>query len=104
MLESVETRLATEGHSRLTTKNAEAWLLTLCERIAEVDEGTEEAFEYRRELAKLLVEKVTAGRDQDGHITVHITYRFVPPGETDPDEDEFVSGVKNSSRSSALNG
>jgi hypothetical protein len=41
---------------------------------------TEEALEKRRELIRLLVEKITIGREgADGKARVHITYRFGPP-------------------------
>jgi hypothetical protein len=75
--------------------NAEAWLLTLRERLSEVEEDNEVAFEKRRTLVKLLVDGITAGRDEDGNIDVRITYRFGPP-EPAREEDVFVYGVENS--------
>ena len=68
----------------------------------EVEEDTEEAFEKRRELVKLLVEKIDVGRDEDGRIRVRTTYRFGPPAELSPEpaepdkEASFAAGVRNS--------
>src|SRR3712207_8505704 len=59
-----------------TLFRSEAWLLTLRDRIAEVEEDTDEAFEQRRELAKLLVERIGVGRDENGRPRARITYRF----------------------------
>ena len=44
-----------------------------------MEQDTEEAFEKRRELVKLPVERITAGRNEDGRPKVVITYRFGPP-------------------------
>ena len=44
-----------------------------------MEQDTEEAFEGRRELAKLLVEKIVVGRDEEGRTKVDITYRFGQP-------------------------
>jgi site-specific DNA recombinase len=76
----------------------EAWLLTLRERIHEVESDTPEAFAKRRELVKLLVERIGAGRNEDGRTSVRITYRFGPPESLD-EEAEFVTGVKHASPS-----
>jgi len=59
--------------------------------LAEVEGDTPEAFQKRRELVQLLVEKITADRDEDGRARVNMTYRFGPPPE-----DPFVSSVGNS--------
>jgi hypothetical protein len=47
--------------------------------VAEVDEDTPEARRRRRGLIKLLVERMTVSRGEDGSTEVHITYRFGPP-------------------------
>ena len=44
-----------------------------------MEQDTEEAFEKRRELVKLLVEKIALSRNEDGRTKVDITYRFEPP-------------------------
>ena len=49
-------------------------------------------FQKRRELVKLLVERINVDRDEDGHTRVRITYRFGPP----PREPESVYGVAHS--------
>ena len=97
-----ESDLAAQEEHQMTAGSTKAWLMTLRERVAEVEEDAAEAFEKRRQLAKLLVERIAVGRDEDGAIQVRITYRFGPPHSLN--EDEFVTGVQNSSRSSALNG
>jgi hypothetical protein len=56
-----------------------------------VEEDTEEAFESRRELAKLLVEKIVMARDEEGRPKVEITYRFGPPAG-----NESANGSQNS--------
>jgi hypothetical protein len=62
----------------------------------EVVEGeTEEAFEKRRELVRLLVETIAVDRSEDGELRVEITYRFGPPSERSGEagqEDGFVGG------------
>ena len=40
---------------------------------------TEEAFESRRELTKLLVERIVLSRNDEGRPKVDITYRFGVP-------------------------
>ena len=44
-----------------------------------MEEDNEEAFESRRELVKLLVEKIVMVRDEEGRPKVDITYHFGPP-------------------------
>jgi len=53
--------------------------MMLWERVTEVEEDTEEAFEKRRQLVKLLVERIDVGRDEYDDTQVHITNRFAPP-------------------------
>jgi hypothetical protein len=72
--------------------NTEAWLMALRKNLSEVERDTEEAYLHRRELVKLLVEKITADRDEDGRAKVDITYRFGPV-ET-PLETEVLVGVQ----------
>ncbi len=61
LLSSVEDELALKREHVEVAKTTKAWLLTLRDRIAEVEEDTEEAFEKRRQLVKLLVAGITAG-------------------------------------------
>jgi hypothetical protein len=58
----------------------------LREHVEEVEEDTEEALEKRRELVKLLVERINVDRNEDSRTQVRITYRFGPP----PEEPESV--------------
>jgi hypothetical protein len=57
------------------------WLLTLRERVSEIEEDTDEAVAKRCELVRLLVERINVDRDENGHTRVEITYRFAPPGK-----------------------
>ena len=78
LISSVEADIARKEEDKLTTQTTEAWLLTLRERVEEVEADTEEAFEKRRELVRLIVERINVDRDEDGHTQVQITYRFGP--------------------------
>ncbi len=77
--------------------------MALRERIAEVEEDTEEAFRARRQLVKLLVQSITVGKkNEGGGIEVRITYRFGPPSPPPGDAggaERFMSGLKNGSLS-----
>ncbi len=81
LIASVESDLAAREHDRLAAESAEAWLLTLRERIHEVEGDTPEAYRKRRELVKLLVEQITTSRDEVGRTRVEVRYRFGPPKE-----------------------
>ena len=109
LIESVDADLAQKQKRKELAQTTHAWLLTLRERIAEVDTGTEEAFAKRRQLVKLLVARIDPGRDQDGRPRARITYRFGPPGpptgteDARAEEDAFVDGERNSSTILAQN-
>jgi hypothetical protein len=79
LIAAVEADLNQKQQTRLAAKSTEAWLLTLRERVAEVEEDTEEAFEKRRHLVKLLVDRIDVDRDECGDTQVYITYRFGRP-------------------------
>jgi hypothetical protein len=76
---AVETDLAAKDEQALVARTTEAWLLTLRQNLADVEQDTEGAFGARRELAKLLVEGISVSRGEDGRPMVEITYRFGPP-------------------------
>ena len=109
LIESVDADLAQKQERKELAQTTHAWLLTLRERIAEVETGTEEAFAKRRQLVKLLVARIALGRDQDGRPRARITYRFgplSPPAGTEDaraEEDAFVDGERNSSTILAQN-
>jgi hypothetical protein len=92
LIASVEADIDRKEENKLTPQTTEAWLLTLRERVEEVEEDTGEALEKRRELVKLLVEQIKVNRNEDGHTQVQITYRFGPP----PEEPENVYGIQHS--------
>jgi site-specific DNA recombinase len=94
LLGSLEAELSQKRADQGLTEAAHAWLVALRERIAEVEEDTEEAFRARRQLVKLLVQSITVGKKhEDGGIEVRITYRFGPPSEaaTSDDSQGFLS-------------
>ncbi len=97
LLSSVESDLAAKREQVELAESTEAWLLTLRERLSEVEEDTEEAFEKRRQLVKLLVAGITAGKDLDGRPDVRITYRFALPEPTH-EEAMFAHGIHSSTR------
>jgi hypothetical protein len=103
LLGLVEAELHQKCAHQGLTEAAHAWLVSLRERIAEVEEDTEEAFRARRQLVKLLVQSITVGKKhEDGGIEVRITYRFGPPSPPPGDaggEEMFTSGLKNGSLS-----
>src|SRR5215211_296543 len=94
LIESAEADVSRSTEERLTAESTEAWLLTLRESIAEVEEDTPEAFAKRRRLVGLLVEGIVLGRDENGQTNVEITYRFGPP-DAPSDEDGFAVGEQN---------
>ena len=59
LLGSVEAELSQKRAHQGLTEAALAWLVALRERIAQVEEDTEEAFQARRQLVKLLVQSIT---------------------------------------------
>jgi site-specific DNA recombinase len=95
LIESVEADLSQKHQHKELAETTHAWLVTLRERIAEVEEDTEEAFRVRRQLVKLLVAGITLGpRREDRSTEIRITYRFDPP-EDAGGEDVFVGTVPN---------
>jgi hypothetical protein len=91
------------------TETTRAWLAVLGQRLAEVEEETEEAFRERRQLVKFLVAGTTAGsRKEDGSAEIRITYRFGPPegvseGSISNDSQDLLAGDY-SSVGSLMNG
>ena len=94
LISSVETDLAKIEESKLAAMTTEAWLLALRKNLSEVERDTKEAYLHRRELVKLLVERITADRGEDGRVKVDITYRF-SPSEAPLEVDSLV-GVQDS--------
>ena len=103
LLESVEAERSQKREQTDLADTTEVWLRTLWERVKEVEEDTPEAFRKRRQLVRLLVQSISAGkRPEDGRTEVQITYRFGPPpgegysdGSAGREEDSFVASFKN---------
>ena len=80
LLGSVEADLAQRNEERELAASTEAWLMTLRERIHEVEGDSEEAFRARRQLVRLLVEGIIIEDKRKGAgYSVRITYRFDEP-------------------------
>ena len=94
LIASVESDLATKEENKMVAASTEAWLRTLKKNLADVEQDTEEAWASRRELAKLLVEKIAISRTDEGRTKVDITYRFGPPDVKQ--RAESADGVQNS--------
>jgi site-specific DNA recombinase len=98
LLESVEADLSQHAEKREIAETTTAWLATLRERISEIEADTDEAFQARRQLVKLLVAGITVGRKEGGSPKIEITYRFGPPSETASEgntEVMFVGSTQN---------
>ncbi len=61
-----------------------------------LQEDTEAAFLKRRELVKLLVERITISGGEDRQVKIDITYKFCPP---EPEEGGELCAVGNTLRS-----
>ncbi len=91
LISSAEDDLAGLTETRKVAESAAEWLLILRERASEVEADTPEAFRKRRELVRLLVDRISNDRDENDHKRVEITYRFGPPPE-----ESFVPSERNS--------
>jgi len=96
LVHSVEAELSQVRESREVAENTHGWLVALRERLAEVEEETEEAYRARRRLVELLVAGIVVGRKGDKSPKIEITYRFGPPEQGEVDAEEtFVGGARN---------
>ena len=101
IITAAEADLDAHEEERLAAATTEAWLLTLRQRLAEVEADTDEARRQRRRLVELLVEKIIVAENDDG-TTVTITYRFGPPAREQGEPSEEIShGQRNSNVSPA---
>jgi len=93
LISSVESDLAQKQEHTMLAATTEAWMMALAKNLTDVEADTAEAFEKRRELVRLLVERITVGRNEEGRPKVEITYRFGPPAASSEDS---VAGVRRS--------
>lgn len=91
LITAADADLARESEARQVAATTEAWLMTLRDRLEEIEQDTEDAWQQRREIVSLLVDTITVGRDEGGRIRVSVTYRF-GPRET----GDFVDGARDS--------
>jgi site-specific DNA recombinase len=99
LIESVDADLSHRREHTELARTTHAWLVTLRERIAEVEEDTAEAYKKRKQLVRLLVQGVALENDESRQTKVRITYRFDPPPAQRTNEDagvdSIVSGIPN---------
>ena len=75
----------------IATQEAAVWLASLRDRLEALEEDTEEAFLQRREVVKLLVERLTISRSEAEQVKIDIMYKFRPPEPVD-DADLHAAG------------
>jgi site-specific DNA recombinase len=107
LIEATEADLAQRRERVQVADTTVAWLKVLRERAEEIEDDTPETFIKRQQLVRLLVEGITLGRNEDGKITVEVTYRFGPPKSAEPalpedyreieQADEIFMGVEQNS-------
>jgi site-specific DNA recombinase len=95
LIESTEADLSQRRERAELADTTYVWLMTLRERVSEVEEDTPEAFHKRQQLVRLLVERITLNRE-GRDTTVVITYRFGPPDERAGVEAGVAGNVRNS--------
>ena len=91
LMESVETDIAHKQQDYIATREAAVWLASLRDRLEALEEDTEEAFLQRREVVKLLVERITISRSEAEQVKIDIMYKFRPPEPVD-DADLHAAG------------
>jgi hypothetical protein len=107
MVEAARAEQADSAAQRVIADTAKAYLMALRERTDEIEDDTPDAFIKRQQLVRLLVDRITLGKDKDGKTTVGVTYRLGPPksaqpvlqedyGELEQAEDIFVGVEQNS--------
>jgi seryl-tRNA synthetase len=94
LISSVDADLVRAEEDREVAASTEGWLMILRENLQEVEADTQEAFVKRRELVRLLVERIVVSQTEEGRPKVDITYRFGPPAIESA--EECVYGERNS--------
>jgi hypothetical protein len=84
-VEGVERRIAAQDHGREAARTAESYLLSLRDRIEDVEHDPAS----KREMVRLLVSEIIIGRNEEGHAQVNVTYRFGPPDDGKEAEPEL---------------
>jgi hypothetical protein len=96
LISSVDADLVRAEEDREVAASTEGWLMTLRENLQEVEADTQEALVKRRELVRLLVERIVVSQTEEGRPKVDITYRFGPP--TVESAGECLSSERNPDR------
>ena len=97
LMESVEADIARRQQDYIAAQDAALWLASLRDSLEALEEGTEEAFLQRREVVKLLVERITISAGENGRVKIDIIYKFCSP---EPEEGAELCAVGNTLRSS----
>ncbi len=84
LLSSVESDLAAKREEVELAESTEVWLLTLRERLSEVEEDTEEAFEKRRQLVNLAVQESV----------LSLTAQALPEGNSNSSSDSGYISIE----------
>jgi site-specific DNA recombinase len=103
LLGSVEADLTQRQGETQLAASTEAWLVSLKERIHEVEGDSEEAFRARRQLVRLLVDGIVIEDKRKGEEPrVRITYRFDEPDGAARAPGGELCGVSRNSEGSTL--
>jgi hypothetical protein len=98
LLESVEADLTQRQEETELAASTEAWLMSLKERICEVEGDNEEAFRARRRLVRLLVKGIVIeDKRKSEEPRVRITYRFDEPDGVARKREGDLCGVARNS-------
>jgi site-specific DNA recombinase len=98
LLGSVEADLTQRQEETELAASTEAWLMSLRERIHEVESDSEVAFRARRQLVRLLVDGIVIEDKRKGEEPrVRITYRFDEPDGAVHKRDGDLCGVSRNS-------
>jgi hypothetical protein len=97
LMEAVEADIAHRQQDYIAAQGAALWLASLRDGLKAPKEDTEEAFFQRREVVRLLVERITISAGENGQVKIDIMYKFCPP---EPEEETELCAVGNTLRSS----
>jgi chromosome segregation ATPase len=97
LMESVEADIAYRQQDYIAAQDAALWLASLRDSLEALEEGTGEAFLQRREVVKLLVERITISAGENGRVKIDIIYKFCSP---EPEEGAELCAVGNTLRTS----
>jgi chromosome segregation ATPase len=95
LMQSVEADIAHRRQDYIAAQDAALWLASLRDGLEALEADTEEAFLKRRDLVKLLVERITISGGEERQVKIDITYKFRPP---EPEDGAELCAVGNTLR------